>query len=311
MNQDSAVTLIIGMRAAKKAIELALHVPFLQDEKPVGMFLLAAPGTGKSTLLTRFISDHQVIVNDMTGRGLEELCKEMANRKAGVVVIPDLLRLMARPRGWQAFQTLANIVLEEGLEGIKRFDVNLKFSRPVNFGILTAMTVDAFRASRRFLERSGFLSRFGVFAFKYEAEDQARIESLIAGGDKTDEIKYLISPKELTEVKIPAELSEQVRFIGKTCGNGKSPHFRSIKFMRRLMKANALMNGRTEINQEDLGETYALCPFFVPPDDTSSDLDYLLLKQNQSAEAAELVQTYSTESIQAARTRLLRKQFRF
>ncbi len=306
---------IIGMRAAKKAVELALHVPYLEGEKPVGMFLLGAPGTGKSTLLTRFISDHQVVINDMTGRGLEELCKEMSNRQCGVVVIPDLLRLMARPMGWAAFQTLSNIVLEEGLEGIKRYDVNVKFPKPVNFGILTAMTLDAFKLNQRTFERSGFLSRFGVFHFKYEPEDEQRIESLIAAGDRTDDIHYVIDAKDQAGISIPEPLSKKVKYVGKICGNGKSPHFRAIKFMRRLICANALAAGRKEITEEDLIEGYALCPFFIPPNETSTDLDWLILKTRTKDQANReqiiaLIESYSPESIAGAKARLIRKGFK-
>jgi hypothetical protein len=62
----------IGLSACEQLIRIALHIPYLKDEKPIGIMLIAQPGMGKSMVLTRFKSDNiarnrwQVLTGDIS-----------------------------------------------------------------------------------------------------------------------------------------------------------------------------------------------------------------------------------------------------
>ena len=170
----------IGLSACEQLIRIALHIPYLKDEKPIGIMLIAQPGMGKSMLLTRFQSDNIVTANDLTGYGLEKTILECKKISKGYIVIPDLLRLQSRKAGWQAFLTLTNVILEEGLVGIARGDLNIRFKKPVNFGILTAITADCFKTNLGYWQKVGFASRFALFSYSYEDSDYKKIEELVS-----------------------------------------------------------------------------------------------------------------------------------
>ena len=295
----------IGLKAATRLLTIALHIPFLEDEKPVGILLIAQPGMGKSMLLTRFESPNILRFNDLTGWGFERTLTEMQELQRGYIVIPDLLRLMARKKGWEAFLTLTNIVLEEGIEALRRFDTNVRLDRPLNFGVITAMTTDVYRMHRDRFQKTGFASRFGKFAYSYERSDARRIENLVASKSTYQAPKIEIQDKVKAKVEIEKALIKPIMKIGKIMGNGKPPHFRAIDFVRRLAKARALSEGRDAVIKEDLIEIYALIPFFVPPYPTATDLEYyLLLGKNDD----ELLERYTEEEIENAKYNLRSKK---
>jgi len=306
---------LIGLKAAIKAIELSLHIPCLADERPLGFMFVANPGTGKSFLLTKFRAENMVIVNDLTGRGLENIVEKMQKFKRGYVNIPDLLKVMSRSKGWDAFLTLSNIVLEEGLSAISRFDKAVRFEVPLNFGIISAMTSKCFKANYNLFDRTGFLSRFGVFGYDYELEDERRITRNLSVGKTNGDLKYFITtPSEQKFVDINKKEGKKIEWMAALLSNGKQKPFRAVNFVRRLVKANAVMNNRKKVTDADLREVYALIPFFIPPEPMSTDLDYLILKKPPKTSWKSYREMlideagYSENGIYDARQRLIRKQ---
>src|SRR4030042_3464158 len=162
---------LIGLTACQQLLKLAMHIPYLKDEKPIGILLIAHPGMGKSMILTQILSDNIILISDLTGYGLESTILECKRMTRGYVVVPDLLRLQSRKAGWQAFLTLTNIILEEGLFGIARGDLNVQFKKPINFGIISAITADSFKRNLQYFNQIGFTSRFGLFSYSYEDSD--------------------------------------------------------------------------------------------------------------------------------------------
>ena len=306
-NIDSS---FIGLTACSTLIRTALHIPYLQDEKPVGILLVSKPGMGKSLILTRFRSDNIVILNDLTGYGLERTVIELESKGAGYVIVPDILRLMTRKLGWQAFLTLSNILLEEGLSGIRRADADLKFKRPVHFGILTAITVDTLRQNLPYFNAIGFSSRFGMFSYGYERSDSEQVETIISKQAPDDKLVFEINraKKEKNRVKIAVttEMSGYIRLLGRRMAynNGRYMNFRSIGFMRKLAKAHALSCNRKKVTIEDIRAINALLPFFVGSNGDATDLEHFILKGQK---VRELMKRYTWGEITKAQERLKAK----
>jgi len=306
---------LIGLKAATKAVELSLHIPYLVDERPLGFMFIAQPGTGKSFLLTKFRAENMIIVNDVTGRGLENIVEKMQRVKQGYINIPDMLKVMSRPLGWDAFLTLSNIVLEEGLTAISRYDKFVTFDVPLNFGIISAMTSKCFKSNQKLFERTGFLSRFGIFGYDYEKEDEQKITRNLSVGKTNGELKYFIpTPDEPGFIEIGKKAGKKIEGLASLLSNGKHKPFRAVNFVRRLVKANAMLNGRNKVDELDLEEIRALIPFFVPPEPFSTDLDYLILKKPSKTSWKKYKgmlidkEGYSNDSIYNARQRLINKQ---
>jgi hypothetical protein len=304
---------IHGLYAATRLIYISLHIAYLDDEKPVGIMLIAAPGMGKSMLLTRFKSDKILLFNDLTGWGFETVLMGLKRLKLGYIVVPDLLRIMARKRGWESFLTLTNIVLEEGLEALRRFDIDVKFEKPINFGVITAITTDCFKLHRDQFGKTGFGSRFGKFAYNYEKSDLARIEKKVSVKSTFKLPPIKINPsmgsKKSTKITVSPKIARCIQRLGRLMSGNKPPAFRSIDFVRRLTKARAFSEGRTAANMDDIKEIYALIPFFVPPYPTATDLEYFLLMEFDRKILNEA--GYSEDEIYDARTRIARKNIRW
>lgn len=308
-NELKKTPMLTGLHALYTLIYTALHIPYLKDEKPVGILIISKPGMGKSMLLTRFYSDHIITINDMTGYGLERTMIEMEGKATGYIVNPDLLRLMARKKGWEAFLTLTNIILEEGLKAIRRADSNLQFKNPVNFGLISAITTDCFYQHQAEFAKVGFSSRFGIFSYGYELSDKWRIEKMVSMKSVEDEHIYYIKPKIKNKnsgnITIPDEIGEYIQRIGNILANRKQEPFRAIVFTRRMIKAHAFAEGRTEVSMADVKEIFSLIPFFLPPYPSATDLEYLILKETPEDELKKL---YLPNEIFEARSRLIKKR---
>ena len=193
--------------------------------------------------------------------------------------------------------------------GIARGDLTVKFKKPVNFGIISAVTSDCFQRNLSYFQRIGFASRFGLFSYSYEESDCQRIEALISKKSNGESEKISIKPpKNLRGEKnilVSPKMAEHIKNVGKTLSNGKPSTFRSIKFVRRLVKAHALMQGRDKVTLEDIREIFALTPFFVPPYPTSTDLEYQICR---GIPENVLLKHYNEREIYEAHKRLVSKQ---
>ena len=222
-------------------------------------------------------------------------------------MIPDLLRAMSRNLGWEQFKTLANILLEEGIQMIMRYDKEVSFKEPLRAGLMAAMTSQSFQHEAPMMAQSGFLSRFGIFAFAYEKEDTEKIQNDLAMGNTGDDFRDVVTtPQKRILVKIEKPEGEGIKTLGKLLANGKHPSFRSINFVRKLVKASAVMNGRDVVTKEDLNEVYSLIPFFVPPNPPSTDLEYFILKKVPTKDL--IRHGYSERAIIDAKQRLFIKK---
>jgi len=309
--QKNSLSPITGLTACTSLIRTALHVPFIKDEKPVGILIVSKPGMGKSMLLTRFHSDNIVLLNDLTGYGLERTVIELEGKSCGYIVVPDMLKIMSRTKGWEAFLTLTNILLEEGLTSVRRFDINIKFKQPVHFGIITAITSDALRQNLTYLTGIGFTSRFGIFNYDYEPSDYSRVETLISRQAPDDNLVFEMDCAKMNadrvKVAVNADMAQYIRLLGRlmAASNGRAMSFRSISFARRMAKGHALVCGRKHVAFPDIEETLSLLPFFVSSNPAATDLEYAILRGKRKAD---LIRRYTPEEILGAEKRLVTRR---
>lgn len=303
------ITAILGLEALTRLLYIVLHIPFLADESPIGLMIISKPGMGKSMILSKFKADNCIVVNDITGYGLEMLLRQAQNVNTGYVIIPDFLRIMARKKGFEAFITLANIVLEEGVQGISRFDCNVRFKKPLKFGIITAMTDMCFKRHVDVFTATGFLSRFGVFSYSYEPSDCSRVEKMLSFRNAYSNVTFVVEPpREITNGKVLVNdmMAIMVRRMAKILAGNSEVTFRQINFLRKMLKARALSKNRREVMIEDVKEIFSLLPFFIPLNPSiSTDLDYLIAK---GVRKNTLLRSYTETEIYNATQRLIKKQ---
>lgn len=277
---------MIGLKAGVKFLKLLNAIPYA-NEHPIGCFLVAPPGSGKSFLLTKFVSKDFFIVSDLTGFGLEKLLLTLDIKKRGYVVVPDILRSMSRKSSFEQLTALLNILLEEGLRVIKRHNLDMELSSPLRYGFISAITDNEFMKVASKFWSTGLLSRILIFSFGYQNSDIAKIQRVVGlGEDEKIDVKGN-GLNVVKEVKIPERLLPIMDSLSRKLGKNKYP-FRNLKIIRKLAKANALREGRDVVGMRDIKEVFYLAPFIFHADeyttrpfnnfDEATDLHYFILR---------------------------------
>ena len=254
----------IGLQGMTHLIRNIYLITQIEGENPPGILIIAPPGTGKSFVLSSIHYSKNIITNDITEGGLQKLLVEIEKQGQGYLVIPDLLKVLARPNGGEAFVTLANVLLEEGVQRSTKFNLDIKFDKPLNFGMAEAITDDVFLKQQKMLEEKGFLSRHYLSGFSYCQEDIPKIKKSISRDEKF--VPLEIPVRESTSIKIPEKHLKWIDIMGTILGTLKEdrqPYLRAIKQIKALFKAEAWANNRVTVEEIDVNNIYCLLPFFV------------------------------------------------
>lgn len=303
---------MIGLSAGKEFLKLINAVPYT-GEHPIGCFIVAPPGSGKSYLLTSIQSKNFILVSDITAYGMEKLLLDLTRVKTGYVVVPDLLRAMSRKPSFEQLVSLLNILLEEGVRVIKRHNLDLTLAEPLRFGFISALTTDEFRKIIPHFLTTGLLSRILVFSFHYEPSDVSRIKDIIISSSE-DNFATRINGITAKEVSIPPKLKNLLLKLSHSPQDKYG--FRSLKLLRKLVKARALLHGRSKATKMDVLEVFCFSPFISYATEvelnSGSDLMFSIMRKiiKKAKRLDELtVKGYTDEEIQHAAQELLRKGF--
>jgi len=232
-------------------------------DKPLGALIVGPPGTGKSMILTKLKYEKAIIVNDITGRGLEDLLRDMGRQISGFVVIPDLLKVIARRQSADSFFFLMNILLEEGLTKIQRYDIKIEFPEPLRFGMITAITTEQFRHRRRSFEGSGFLSRNLLISYSYSRQVQEKIQRRMIRGEMPRE--YLIVAPESRIPDMTPEVEEAIERLAKLLASARGDGFvfRATNQIKSLIIAQGLLDRVEKLTVEQAFEVACVIPFLL------------------------------------------------
>jgi len=260
---------LIGLDGIKHFLSLIYTIPYLKGEKPPGVLIVAPPGTGKSFALKHITSTNSIIINDITGYGMEKVVLEVAAKHnyTGYAIIPDLIRITSRKESFRSFIQLMNILLEEGLERIERANLSKKLPKSIRFGLIAALTNDSFAEHYNMIKGMGFLSRQFVMSFSYASYDAERIYNHTAKGSQ---FAYILIDPDITglrEIKIADKYISGIKklsvFLAKVRADEEL--LRSTNQVRSLIRAQAALNGRDYVKAEDLNAVFCLIPYFRIP----------------------------------------------
>jgi len=280
----------IGLEGISHLLRNLYLVSRIKNERPLGVLIVAPPGLGKSFILGITRYSKLIFVSDMTPGGLEQIlleCRRMGN--TGYIVSPELEKILSRKWAIAQYFTLANIILEEGITYLARYNIKVKFEEPLNFGLISALTPETFKRRQEEMEGRGFLSRHLVVGFDYCDADKIAIEGFILRSETPD--KIMVRDVQPQEVIIPPQLLPALARLSSRLASVRNDkyRFRAITQLRTLLKAEALANGRTEVEMKDAQSLYCLLPFFLSGniltqtlfglERQATDADYCFLRQ--------------------------------
>lgn len=263
-----------GLDGMEKLLRDIYHIPLIEGTKAPGLLMIAEPGQGKTFAMENIVSNNSIIVNDITGWGVESLLMECIEDKKNYIAIPDLIKVASRPASFKSFLMLYNILLEEGLERVQRFnksfDAKKLLGKPINIGLVTATTPYNLQKYYKEIEGVGFLSRQLTVSFCYNKTDTEIIEYNIIHSKKIDkvtmEMPESVDPIKVTipeESKYHSGISRLASYLKKV--RGDKFKMRALHQIKSLLLANALANGRKKVNEVDVNELFTLLPFFFVP----------------------------------------------
>jgi hypothetical protein len=136
-----------------------LH-PYIQDEKPISLLVVAKPESGKTSVLKMYRENRGIVyVTYCTAYGLtRDILPKIVSGEVKTIVIPDLMTpLSKQTKTRQAFVAFLNNLIEEGVAKVTiYFNV---WDRDVNANVITAVTDEALKDGRHNWAKLGFLSR--------------------------------------------------------------------------------------------------------------------------------------------------------
>jgi len=251
-----------GLSLLEKTVSLCLYSAYVKERKPLSLLISAPPGTGNSELLMKFSENKGVAVfNQGTRYGIYKQINDLGyNLKH--LIIPDLSAVLgAHPGIASDLINLISILVEEGITSVQTYYFWRTFNPPLKVGVLCAVSDSDLKSHKTRLSRTGFLSRFLPFTYSYDKHMLDRVLGYVRRGDILKEEKIRLNlPDQVVDVQCDPKYVDQFTEFTKLEGM-EQREARFLEHIRILLKSNALMNGRTEVNGQDVLDVMKLVIF--------------------------------------------------
>lgn len=257
-------------------IELTLQTGYIKKtETPVNLLLIARPESAKTQTMDLFKIKGTFTTNNITQAVVvSKILPMIENQRLKHFIIPDFLNAIEKDYTTrQGFLNLMKILIEEGITSLDTFNIrtNRVYNPPIKCGLITGITTDSFngyydereqrwRGGAKYQWRNmGLLSRFIPFSYDYELSKINRIYKFIAMEESQNKMDRQLIKRKMVDVKGNAELFQQFQVLSMKIGQEAGGYgFRMQRNLQVLAKANAVLNGRIEVAQEDIDKILRL-----------------------------------------------------
>jgi len=262
---------MIGTEFLREAVETVILTGKVKDISPVSLLLIAAPESGKTSIVLEKQCEAIKAYADVTGRGLHSILKY--NQHLTHIVINDLVATLSHRQSVNRYTiSQLNSITEEGITAIatpageEEFDCGKK-------GVIASLTLELAQDARRWWNKVGFSSRMLPFCYVYSADllikikasiDDTRGKAKQNGNGSAAAIGEFKIPKDSIGVSYAEGLSKHVRKVADTrAAILEEQGMRRLKQYHALIQAHALWRTRTKpaVNDSDLDFIYKLDPF--------------------------------------------------
>ena len=254
-------TNLVGVQPLVDIISLSLQSTFVKNEKNgVSLILISRPETAKTSTIFYFSNlDFVSYYDEVTQKKLmDEFLPLAKQRQKRTLLIPDLINCIEKQKSTrnQFLNILKSGTDDNGIIRISTFHKQLAFLKlfeGIRFNVITAITTPNFLQIKRSIVNTGLLSRFLPFSYDYPIDKLRLIFNAIETGTANGDITIPKITKKDVAIKSDAELFKQFEMLSTELGrhyNGFG--IRAQTNLQRLAKANALLNHRNSINQDDI-----------------------------------------------------------
>lgn len=247
---------IIHIEPLKKIIEAVLISPYIKDEKPLSLLIVAKAESGKTSAMKMYRETKgSVWITDCTAYGItRDILPKMVSGEIKTLIIPDLITPLSKShKTRQSFVAFLNNLIEEGVAKITTYATT--WDKDVKANIITAVTDEALRDGRHEWAKMGFLSRFIVFSYSYSMSTVVDILNHYSEhGLKINNVKLRLPTKEV-DIVLPKEIADKLNPIAMRIGEQfKLYGIRAKINFRSVLKALAFRNGRKTVTEDEFQE---------------------------------------------------------
>jgi len=262
---------LIELQPLLDIIKLTLQSAYVKGvAKPINLLLIAKPESAKTSAMAQFKIKGTYTTNNITQAVIVSKILPMIEREGlKHLIIPDFLNAIEKDYTTRkGFLNMIKSLIEEGITSLDTFNLrtNRTYDPPIRCGLITGITTESFygeeydeqrrvwRGGVRYeWKRTGLLSRFVPFSYKYELSKINRVFDYIANADRELELSGKESiQRRMVWVKGNEEVFNRIRSLSQDIGKSMGGYgFRMQLSLQALMKANAVLNKREEVLRED------------------------------------------------------------
>jgi hypothetical protein len=210
---------LINVGPLKKIVECSLISPYISNEKPLSLLIVAKAESGKTSVMKIYRRNKGIAyVSDCTAYGItRDILPKMVSGEVRTLIIPDLLTPLSKStKTRQSFIAFLNNLIEEGVAKITTY-ANV-WDKEVKANVITAVTDEALKDGRHEWEKMGFLSRFIIFPYSYNTSTIMEIlHSYSEHGLNIREAKIKLPDKEIN-IELPKEIADKLNPIAMKIG---------------------------------------------------------------------------------------------
>ena len=254
---------VIHIEPLKKIIEAVLISPYIKDEKPLSLLIVAKAESGKTSAMKMYRETKGIVwITDCTAYGItRDILPKMVSGEIKTLIIPDLITPLSKShKTRQSFVAFLNNLIEEGVAKITTYAMS--WNEEVKANVITAVTDGALRDGRHEWAKMGFLSRFIVFSYSYSISTiQDILNYYSEHGLKMKGVKLRL-PKKEVDIGLPKEIADRLNPIATKVGEQFELYGIRAKInFRSLLKALAFRNGRKTVTEAEFQEFLELADY--------------------------------------------------
>jgi hypothetical protein len=255
---------VIYIEPLKKIIEAVLITPYIKDEKPLSLLIVAKAESGKTSALKMYRENKGIVwLTDCTAYGItRDILPKMDSEGIKTIIIPDFITPLSKSHKTRAsFVAFLNSLIEEGVARITTYAINWP-DKEVKANVVTAVTDEFLRDGRHEWAKMGFLSRFVIFSYSYSISTVAAILNHYSEhGLKMGKVKLRL-PKKEVDIELQKKIADKLNPIAIKVGEQfKLYGIRAKINFRSLLKALAFRNGRKTVTEAEFREFLELTDY--------------------------------------------------
>jgi hypothetical protein len=234
------------MELVREAVETVILTGRLVGHAPVSLLLVASPESGKTSVVLEKDCQGILALTDVTGRGLQELCRQRA--EVSHFVLNDLIAVGAHKASVSRYTfSMLNAMTEEGISATATPGGFEKYTGGRR-GIIASVPTSIAKDGRNWWNKIGLTSRMLPLAFKHSIDLNLRIKTAIVNGasqknpkPKGEVLTFKI-PAEPIRVYIPPVIASAVREVAEAVSaKFKEEGYRRVKQFLALASAHVLL----------------------------------------------------------------------